>query len=101
MDPTENTAFIVGGACLLSCFLAIEVYSCGVEHLENTSTVLLTARVCWTIYRAIAWQRHNKIRYIAPSLRLLIPGSLTVHCLFFLSEVSSSWRLLVARFVLR
>jgi hypothetical protein len=28
-DPTENTAFIVGEACLPSCFLAVEVCSCG------------------------------------------------------------------------
>jgi hypothetical protein len=61
--PTENTAFIVGGACLPSCFLAIEVYSSGADYLENTSTLLLTACVCWTVYRAVAWQCLDAIRY--------------------------------------
>jgi hypothetical protein len=40
------TAFIVREPCLPSHFLAIEVYSCGADHLENTSTILLNARVC-------------------------------------------------------
>jgi hypothetical protein len=35
INPTENTAFIVGEACLPSGFLAIEVYNCGTGHLEN------------------------------------------------------------------
>jgi hypothetical protein len=62
-DPTENTAFNVGEACLPSRFLAIEVYSCGVDHLENTSTVLLTALVCWAVYIAVVWQLSHQIRY--------------------------------------
>jgi hypothetical protein len=37
----QKTAFIVGEVSLPSHFLAIEVYSCGAEQLENTSTVLL------------------------------------------------------------
>jgi hypothetical protein len=63
-DPAENIAFILGEACLPSRFLAIEVYSYDVYHLENTSTELLTARVCWTVYRAVVWQRSNQIRYV-------------------------------------
>jgi hypothetical protein len=63
MDPTENTAFIDVEACLLSNFLAIEVYSCGTDHLENISTVLLTVHVCWTVYGAVVWQRCNQIHY--------------------------------------
>jgi hypothetical protein len=63
MDPTENTVCIVGEACLPSRFLATEVYSCDADHLENTSTVLFTARVCWTVYRAVVWQRSDQIRY--------------------------------------
>jgi hypothetical protein len=39
------------------------------------------------VYRAAAWQRVDQICYIAPSLRLLIPSSLSIYCLFFLSEV--------------
>jgi hypothetical protein len=62
-DPTENTAFIVGEACIQSRFLTKEVYSWCAEHIENTSTGLLTARVCWTVYRAVAWQRSNQNRY--------------------------------------
>jgi hypothetical protein len=30
--------------------------------LENTSTLLLTACVCWTVYRAVAWQCFDQIR---------------------------------------
>jgi hypothetical protein len=62
-DPSENTAFIIGEACLPSRFLAIEVYSCGAEYIENTSTVSLTACVCWTVYTAVAWQCFDEIRY--------------------------------------
>jgi hypothetical protein len=58
----QKTVFIVE-VCLPSRFLAIEIYSCGADHLENISTVLLTARVCWTVYRAFVWQRSNQIRY--------------------------------------
>jgi hypothetical protein len=72
-DPTENTAFIVGEACLPSRFLAIEIYSWGADHLENISIVLLTANVCWTVYRAVAWQRSNQIRY---SIKKLIAAQL-------------------------
>jgi hypothetical protein len=63
-DSTENTAFIVGEACLLSRFLAIEIYSCGADHLENTTTLLLTGRVCWSVYIAVAWKRSDQMRYI-------------------------------------
>jgi hypothetical protein len=35
----------------------------GADHIENTSTVLLTACVCWTVYRAVAWQRVDQICY--------------------------------------
>jgi hypothetical protein len=36
-------------------------------------------------YRAVAWHHVDQIRYIAPSLRLLVPSTLTVyHCSFFL-----------------
>jgi hypothetical protein len=35
----------------------LSLYRHGTDHAENTSTVLLTACVCWTIYRAVAWQR--------------------------------------------
>jgi hypothetical protein len=33
------------------------------DHIENTSTALLTASVCWTVYRAVAWQRVHQICY--------------------------------------
>jgi hypothetical protein len=59
----QKTVFFVGEACLPISFLAMEVYSCGTDHLENNFTVLLTARVCWTVYRAVAWQSSNQIRY--------------------------------------
>jgi hypothetical protein len=62
-DVTENTACIVGKACLPSHFLATEVYCCDADHIENTSTVLLTTRVCWTVYWAVDWQLSNQIRY--------------------------------------
>jgi hypothetical protein len=62
-DPTENTAFIVEEACLPSRFLAREVDSCGADRLENTSIVLLTALEWWTVYRVVAWQHSNQIRY--------------------------------------
>jgi hypothetical protein len=35
----------------------------GADHTENTSTVLLTACVCWTVNRAVAWQRVDQICY--------------------------------------
>jgi hypothetical protein len=73
--------------------LAIEVYCCGADHIENTSTVLLTACVCWTAYRTVAWQRVDQICYPAPSLRVLVPSSLSVHYLSFLSEVSAWFHL--------
>jgi hypothetical protein len=33
------------------------------DHIENTATVFLTAIVCWTVYRAVAWQRVDQICY--------------------------------------
>jgi metal-dependent amidase/aminoacylase/carboxypeptidase family protein len=33
----------------------------GAEITQNTSTLFLTARVCWTVYRAVAWQRVDQI----------------------------------------
>jgi hypothetical protein len=59
----QKIDFIVGEASLPSRFLAIELYSCSADHVENTSTVLLTVRGCWTIYRAIAWQHPSQINY--------------------------------------
>jgi hypothetical protein len=53
----------------------------GADHIENTVSLLLFRFV----YRAVAQQRVNQIRYIAPSLRLFVPNSLTVHHLTFLS----------------
>jgi hypothetical protein len=35
----------------------------GANNIENTSTVLLTAYVCWTAYRAVAWQSVDQICY--------------------------------------
>jgi hypothetical protein len=35
----------------------------GAQHVGNTCTILLTACVCWAVYRAVAWQRVDKICY--------------------------------------
>jgi hypothetical protein len=35
----------------------------GADHIKNTSTVLLAACVCWTVYRAVTWQRVEQICY--------------------------------------
>jgi hypothetical protein len=35
----------------------------GADHIENTSTVLFTSYVCWTVYRTVAWQRVDQIFY--------------------------------------
>jgi hypothetical protein len=40
----------------------------GEDHIENSSTLLLTARVCWTVYRVVAWQRVDQICYSLYSL---------------------------------
>jgi hypothetical protein len=71
-DPTENTACTVE-VCLPSRFLVIEVYYCGADHIENNSTVLLTACVCWSVYRAVAWQCFDEI-HIVVWLRVTIYG---------------------------
>jgi hypothetical protein len=54
---------IVQKECLPSHFLEIQVYCCDADHIENTFTVLLTACVCWTVYRAVACQCFDNIRY--------------------------------------
>jgi hypothetical protein len=41
------------------------------------------------VYRAVTWQHVDQIQYIAPSLMMLIPNSLSMHRLFYLSEVSA------------
>jgi hypothetical protein len=83
-------------------------HTCMRRREGNTSTVLLRhpAGVPHDRYpgsprSASTVQQHlQKIRHIAPSLRLFVPNSITVHLLFFRSEVSSSWRLIVAVFSL-
>jgi hypothetical protein len=81
MDPTDKTAFIVREACFPSRYLAVEVYSCGSDHLENTSTLLLTARLCRTVYRAVVRQRRNQIRYRILVVKFLRVTHDCVHCI--------------------
>jgi hypothetical protein len=47
----------------------------GANRIENTVSLLLL----WFVYRAVAQERVDQICYIAPSLRLFVPNSLTVH----------------------
>jgi hypothetical protein len=44
-DQAENIAFFVEEDCLPGGFLAIEVYSCSADQLENTFAVLLTEAI--------------------------------------------------------
>jgi hypothetical protein len=46
------------------------------RHTENTTYSTIAG--VYRVYRAVAWQRVDQIRHIAPSLRLLFPSSLTV-----------------------
>jgi hypothetical protein len=43
-------------------------------HIENTSAVLSTACVCWTVYRAVAWQRVDEICYTMINLTTFCGG---------------------------
>jgi hypothetical protein len=94
-DPTENGSLF--SSRLPSNRSLLLLRGPPRKHLH----CIVDRRVCGTVYRAVAWQRSNQIRYIAPSLRLLVPSSLKVCHRSLLSEVSCSWRLLVARFLLR
>jgi hypothetical protein len=42
------------------------------DHIENISTLFLPARVCWTVYRAVAWQRVDHICYNTSSREKLL-----------------------------
>jgi hypothetical protein len=55
----------------------------GSDRIENGFPSIVA---CIRVYRAVAWQRIGQIHYIAPSLRLFVPNSLTVHHLSFLSR---------------
>jgi hypothetical protein len=52
----------------------------GADRTENTVFLLLRF-----VYGAVAQQRVRQIHYIAPSLRLFVPNSLTAHPHSFLS----------------
>jgi hypothetical protein len=71
----QKTQPVLFKKLLYRSVVAIEVYCCGADHLENTSTVLLTAYVCCTVYRAVAWQRFDEIRHNTFS-KILPPTSM-------------------------